>query len=168
MLCDECKKNEATFHSIRKVNGHKTEAHLCAECLHKRGLSPLNLSPTAVSVNKMLSDLEQSEQAPRIDDSGGLNICAACGWTRENYLATGYVGCEQCYTAFAPLLLPRIKKLQSGLLHVGKRPKNVKTPVYSEVDELKIELKNAIELEDFERADELSRRLKSLTGGEKV
>ena len=32
MLCDECGKNEATFHSIKKINGVTTERHLCA-CL---------------------------------------------------------------------------------------------------------------------------------------
>lgn len=32
MLCQNCKKHEATTHIKRIVNGESTEAHLCADC----------------------------------------------------------------------------------------------------------------------------------------
>ena len=35
MLCDACKKNEATYHTIKQFNGIKTETHLCADCRRK-------------------------------------------------------------------------------------------------------------------------------------
>jgi len=35
MKCDNCKKNEANFHSITNINGKVTEKHLCTECAKK-------------------------------------------------------------------------------------------------------------------------------------
>lgn len=32
MKCDNCKKNEASFHSITNINGKITEKHLCLDC----------------------------------------------------------------------------------------------------------------------------------------
>lgn len=32
MKCDNCKKNDANFHSITNINGKVTEKHLCTEC----------------------------------------------------------------------------------------------------------------------------------------
>jgi len=32
MKCDNCKKNEANFHSITNINGNITEKHLCLDC----------------------------------------------------------------------------------------------------------------------------------------
>lgn len=35
MLCNECKKNEATVHIITDINGRRVEEHLCSECAAK-------------------------------------------------------------------------------------------------------------------------------------
>lgn len=32
MKCEQCKKNDANFHSITNINGKITEKHLCSEC----------------------------------------------------------------------------------------------------------------------------------------
>ena len=32
MLCDRCKKNEATFHKVISINGDGYETHLCSDC----------------------------------------------------------------------------------------------------------------------------------------
>lgn len=37
MLCDNCKKNEATVHMTRVVNGKKSERHLCNACAKQQG-----------------------------------------------------------------------------------------------------------------------------------
>ena len=38
MICDECKKNDATVHLTNIVNGKKTERHLCADCAAKHNI----------------------------------------------------------------------------------------------------------------------------------
>lgn len=41
MLCENCKHNEATYHSTIIINGHKASTHLCQECAEKAGfISP--------------------------------------------------------------------------------------------------------------------------------
>lgn len=32
MKCDNCKKNDANFHSITNINGKVSEKHLCSDC----------------------------------------------------------------------------------------------------------------------------------------
>ena len=32
MKCEKCNKNEATFHSVKNINGKVSEKHLCSEC----------------------------------------------------------------------------------------------------------------------------------------
>ena len=32
MLCDKCKKNNATIHTSYNINGEVYESHLCADC----------------------------------------------------------------------------------------------------------------------------------------
>ena len=44
MLCDDCGKNQATYHEIRKINGRTTQVHLCEQCRRKHGYDVLPLS----------------------------------------------------------------------------------------------------------------------------
>ena len=37
MRCEHCGRNEATFHYQRTINGHTEEAHLCPECAAELG-----------------------------------------------------------------------------------------------------------------------------------
>ena len=39
MLCDRCKKNEATSYFRSTVNGVTTEEHLCSACAAEKGFS---------------------------------------------------------------------------------------------------------------------------------
>lgn len=38
MLCEKCKKNEATFHKVTNINGRITEYHLCEKCAEKNNV----------------------------------------------------------------------------------------------------------------------------------
>ena len=45
MLCQKCKKNEATVYYKENINGHVTEYNLCPECaaeLEKNGVLHLD------------------------------------------------------------------------------------------------------------------------------
>ena len=41
MLCQNCKKNEATTHIKRVVNGEATESHLCHSCAQNSGFDDI-------------------------------------------------------------------------------------------------------------------------------
>ena len=64
--------------------------------------------------------------------------------------------------------MPTIKRVQGGLVHIGKIPANASKQVVSKrrIDELKIKLRELIALEDFEEAakvrDEINQLRKDL------
>ena len=152
MLCDACKKNEATYHTIRQYNGIKTETHLCAECRRKfvtGGISDF--------ANAFFSDFSSV-----FGNAKKTRVCAECGTTEEEFLNTGYVGCENCYKEFANLILPRVSQMQQGLVHVGKMPAVAAATAEGEYARLKAELKKAVDAEDYERAAKINLKLKKL------
>ena len=89
-------------------------------------------------------------------------MCAECGTTEEEFLNTGYVGCENCYKEFANLILPRVSQMQQGLVHVGKMPAVAAATAEGEYARLKAELKKAVDAEDYERAAKINLKLKKL------
>ena len=56
MLCDECKKNEATINFTQIVKNEMTTYHLCDKCAEKKGLGEeekIKDSPWSSFVSKM-------------------------------------------------------------------------------------------------------------------
>ena len=152
MLSDECGKNEATFHSIKKINGVTTERHLCAECNKKYGYQMMKLS----NIGDLFSNFTSM-----FDSRRDTVICPKCGRTSDDFLETGYVGCPECYKEFSSIILPAVQKMQNDLRHVGKVPGGVK-PRLTEIDKIKAELQKAVEREDYEQAIVLTDKLKQL------
>lgn len=73
--------------------------------------------------------------------------CPSCKHTLNDILATGKVGCGNCYTYYKQDLLPILEKCQGATKHVGKAPKKLKS-----VETLELELKAAIKEENYEKA----------------
>ncbi len=48
--------------------------------------------------------------------------CKRCGYSYGDFVATGLLGCPDCYKSFEAELKPTIKKFHSGLIHTGKKP----------------------------------------------
>lgn len=152
MLCDECKKNEATVHTIRKINGVTTERHLCADCNKKYGYQMMKLSNIGDLFSNFTGLFEPKRDAV---------ICPKCGTTSEDFLETGYVGCPNCYREFSDIILPAIQKMQNDVRHVGKIP-GASGKEDTELLRLKQDLNKAIEREDFEKALILRDKIKKL------
>lgn len=160
MLCDECGKREATYHSIKKINGHTTERHLCAECQKKSGSGILKLPDFGSLFGGFGSFFDEPRIAQRHDEY----ICSACGTTGEEFLRTGFVGCSECYKDLAPVIVPVLRKMQGDVSHVGKVPTGVENSVSIEYERLKKELEKAIELQDYTQAGIIHERMKQLKG----
>ena len=158
MLCDECGKNEAVYHSIRQINGHRTESHLCAACQKKHADSLLKMQ----GIDNVFSTLSDYWGVPRQREDE--YICPSCGTTGDEFLRTGFVGCADCYKEFAPLMLPAIKQMQGDVSHVGKVPGEVTDSVSAEYDRLRIRLKHAVDTEDFEAAAVIKEQMRRLKG----
>ena len=162
MICDECKKNQASTHLTKIVNGKKEEIHLCESCSKNNKEFGLD-SP--FSIHQLLAGLLDniSEGTKKVDYSNEIK-CETCGTTYSRFKHTGKFGCSECYDSFSNQLSPLLKRIHGHENHVGKVPKKtgglIKTK--REIIKLKSELNFAVEKEEFEKAAELRDKIKDL------
>ena len=160
MLCQECKKREATVHLTQIVNNEKMVLSLCKECAAKKGFhSPLDNVPFPLS--EILSGLIEQDIHQKKGPIPDLT-CPRCGLTFEKFIRQGRFGCGECYRAFRSRLEPIMRKIHGSSLHKGRLPASAsdETLPIKEEERLESELKKAVEAEDFERAADLRDKLK--------
>lgn len=155
MLCENCKKNVATTYFKQTVNGKTTEIFLCDECAAKLGLDS-GIKSFGLGLSSMLPELFSREK-----DIAELR-CPVCGTLYSSGGKDGMVGCDKCYDTFASRLDPVIKRMHGSRKHVGKTPQSFAAKPEGKLDQLKRELKLAIEKEDFESAAKLRDQIKSM------
>lgn len=158
MLCDKCKKNEATVHIKEFHNGKCKDLHLCSECSAGEVDQALpgfgfNLAEVLFNVNKIAEKINPEKNT----DPEETLVCPVCSWTAEKIRKNdGKVGCPACYQTFDRLIRQAVAQVQRGSLHLGKRPRGVKedSPAVkrSELELLKKELQNLIAREEYEAA----------------
>jgi protein arginine kinase activator len=183
MLCDDCRKNEASIH-IRKMMGEQVEnVNLCSDCARARGLDQDVEKDLAKLVFSMTSNLvgkkheAHDETAPRTSELKDDSItCPRCGTTLELFSKTGRFGCKECYTAFAEVLPPIIESVQRGEQHCGRHPAteavtDYATPRragtdYERLRLLREELARAVATESYERAAQLRDEIKHVENDE--
>lgn len=164
MLCEKCKKNTATVCVTTIINGDKTVKNLCPACAEQEGhlnmgfdfdhdFSWQNLWPKVFS-------LGQSDMMQRLDDL----VCSQCHLSLQDFTKQGRLGCSHCYTDFARQLEPIIKQMHVGEQHTGKMPKRLSgvKGIQREIDGLKGQLQQAIQVENFELAAKLRDEIKGL------
>lgn len=156
MLCNECGKNEANMHFTQIINGKKTENHLCEECAKK------NQSFSSFSMENLFSAMlnntfGNSTYSP-------VKSCSKCGMNYEQFRDSGKFGCNDCIDTFKPKLMPAIKNIQGYDMHMGKIPKRAggNYKLQKDIEKLKIELRQMIEQEEYEKAAELRDRIREL------
>lgn len=151
MLCQQCGLKNATTHIKKIVNGVVTEKHLCADCAQKNS----NTSSFSGLLASMLGEI-----TPKTAKS-----CECCGYTMEDIVKRGKVGCAKCYDAFFNELLPYIKRLHGSVEHLGKIPNKSPLAVSTKEDRLtalKNELSILVKREEFEKAAEIRDKIREL------
>ncbi|MBQ2864519.1 MAG: UvrB/UvrC motif-containing protein [Clostridia bacterium] len=152
MLCDKCKQNNATFHSTVNVNGQVTETHLCENCAKGNKLFSFNefLNP-ALSPFGFFDSYEEP-------------TCDSCGFTLSDFRETGLLGCAECYKTFNSIIKQSLQKIQPSLTHVGKKLNDQTGLSDSEkqIKKLEVELKNAVNEENYELASEIKKKIIAL------
>lgn len=79
-------------------------------------------TPKAPGKGKVVVVSGGGPAAPKVEP------CATCGMTYADFKRTGLMGCEACYRAFEPQLLPLIERAhEGGSFHIGKTPKRLAT-----------------------------------------
>lgn len=123
MLCQNCGKNEVTFHYTQVINGVKKEMALCDKCARSLGLESLDFN-MPINFSNFLGDFlsmgADTEFLPNFTRTGVLQ-CDNCGMTYNEFVDTGKLGCDQCYDTFSNFLDSVLKNIHASNTHVGRR-----------------------------------------------
>ena len=182
MICEKCKKNQATFHYTEVVNGVKNEHHLCGECAANTDMSYYSSVFDNDQFGKLLSGIlagQLMKGEKEVNPAGNVQ-CPNCKMTYGEFVRNSSFGCPECYDVFGPLISDKIKKIQGSDNHVGKRPGlfNInkqqepdketedKRNVQDEIAFLSGRLKEAIVMEEFEEAARLRDLIAELKRGD--
>lgn len=171
MLCDNCKKREATIHIKEVRNGKCISTNLCPECAKEKemagglGAFGFNLAEVIFNAGKNSDDKKAPIPAEE-DEKKHKLICPACGWnTAKMRRSGGKLGCPQCYNIFDKWVKMAIEQVQRGEIHLGKRPGNSSRSVSGvklEINKLQLQLAKAVSAEEYEKAAMLRDRINLL------
>lgn len=164
MKCQKCDK-PATFHITDLIDGKPNELHLCEECAHSF-LAPATdeasevLPAMAGLLAQHLAVGETAEQLARLDQCS----CPICGITFLEFRKQGRLGCPHDYVCFAEELEPLLMNIHGETRHVGKVPKRCTSDVEQQTQLIRLrrEMKDAVAMEDYERATELRDQIRSI------
>jgi protein arginine kinase activator len=158
MICQFCKKNVATVHLTEFTDGKKQEVHLCEECARKKGLSV----KTNFSLQDLLSSLMAQKKESFPEEVLQLK-CPSCGLTFSQFRESGRFGCPQDYHVFQKGLIPLLERIHGSSRHFGKVPEKIDSDTAKEraLLDLRNQLEDAIQHEEYERAAQLRDRIRA-------
>lgn len=169
MLCQKCKKNEATVYYKENINGRVTEYNLCPECaaeLEKNGVLHLDSHADDLFGERMFdfSPLISGFFGGALGAGKGEKRCPVCGSTFADIAKTGHIGCPECYNVFEKELSSTVNQLHGAAKPTGRSPKRFgeKHRREEKIAALKAELQKAIGEQAFEHAAELRDEIKAL------
>ncbi len=181
MLCEKCKKNEATFYYHENVNGTQKTYRLCEHCaeeMQKNGeISTMDsdkffegfdsfFGDPFSHMNSLLSGLFGEGGVKQLGEAKTEKKCPACGTTFREFAENGMAGCPKCYETFEDELKPTIGRVHGHTSHVGRAPSRFKERIDNKkkIAALEEEQKQAVKNEDYERAAQIRDELKNLRG----
>lgn len=176
MLCESCKKNQATIYFTETVNGHRTKQHLCTECASLAGVVSPNIhSPffgPELSLGNLLSTVlgASSNYANTKPHSVSEVKCENCGMTYNEFMQKGKFGCSECFNNYGNVLDDSLRRIHGSDRHIGKKPSNYTKDTFikgdkkekSEIDKLQDQLNQAVEDERYEDAARLRDNIRDL------
>ncbi|MDP4088518.1 MAG: UvrB/UvrC motif-containing protein [Bacillota bacterium] len=171
MLCDRCRKNEASVHIVKIINGARQESNLCEACA--RQSNEIEISDTMkfgspFTFQNILSGLVDYLNVSPQGTKPVEAACPKCGTTYGEFKQTGFLGCDGCYKYFNTALEAVVRRVQGNSEHIGKVPlKSAKELVEKKrLIKLKEELQKAILMEEYEKAAELRDEIRDIQKSE--
>ena len=169
MLCQKCKKNEATVYYKENINGRVTEYNLCPECaaeLETNGVLHLDSHAEDLFGDRMFdfSPLISGFFGGALGAGKAEKRCPVCGSTFADIAKSGHIGCPECYNVFEKELSSTVNQLHGAAKPTGRSPKRFgeKHMREEKIAALKAELQKAIGEQAFEYAAELRDEIKAL------
>lgn len=175
MVCENCGERPAVIHLTQVVGGTTTTMHLCEQCAAEKGVET-GATLTKFPLSDFLASLGKAGDQP----AGLESACPACGATLANFRETGRLGCAACYDTFEGHLRDLLRRLHGSAVHAGERYRARAVQVAGRTAErddelepeptttsrrlleLRAQLKQAVETENFELAAELRDRIRVL------
>lgn len=174
------------IHITELTNGKVTELHLCPNCAgYFTGENPVKpkepekqppaIPPGFLSLMQAIMSKPITVPAPKSSHPP----CPKCGTTTDDIVQTGRFGCSECYSHFEAGAASIIARCQMGATqHVGKVPKNWSEQQQKKREEqeaaldkaerirnLRMKMAKAIEVENYEVAGVLKKKIEELQQG---
>ena len=163
MICQFCKKREATIH-FTNVDGERVQKiHICRACAEEKGFDYLkksNFEKTDLLAGLLSSALPEKKSTRR--------KCSHCGRTYAAFVKTAGLGCSKCYESFGEDVEKVLKRIHGNARHLGKSPRrhcSDKINARRRIRALEDELNIAVGVEDYERAARLRDEIHYLRKG---
>lgn len=159
MECEICRECEATVHLTEIVNNTKKVIHLCEACAQEKGVA-VHSHVKNLSIPEFFQ--HTTAAAPSSDSSNPT--CDECGIDYATFRSSGKLGCPNDYRVFRGELEQLLEKIHGSTQHRGKVPSRIHMELSrrKELDELRVELRSAVDNEEYEHAAELRDRISTL------
>ena len=155
MKCNKCGQNEVNFHYSSNINGCVTEAHLCSECAAREGYDIGSIFDTGSIFGR--------RSRPRIEDAFDFGSLFDNAFLMMPFTMIPAVGLTGQRTGSQETGLPNSSACECGCSGIAPERTNVEVDeTMKQRRELNMQMKAAVESENFERAAELRDQIKAL------
>ncbi len=150
MICDMCKSNEAMIYVEQTSRLGVKKINLCPSCAASCGISP-GSQEIEQQIGALFKNIRQMkrEQASKSDSA-----CPVCGQLRSDFLATGRLGCPECYVIFKAEIEKYLSKQKITARYSGSMPRRLANfrSVLTDRAAIREKLEAAVKSEDYEKA----------------
>jgi len=165
MQCQNCHERPAAIHLTQIENNSVTSVHLCEQCAHEKGIET-QATVAKFPITDFLASMGKGAMGHLPAGDVAL-VCNLCGASLQDFRDSGRLGCPQCYQSFRPQLKGLLRRIHGSSQHVGERYGTVKAGSEGigngpSLRDLREQLRQAIDAEQFELAAELRDRIRIL------
>lgn len=165
MICNQCGERPASVIVKQKRQGQLTERHLCHICAAENHSVNISFEQDPLAIHQLLSNWFPNQKASINPVKKEVAVCPSCGFTFNKFLNLGKFGCASCYDTFDSQLDEIFKRLHNGNDgHTGKIPASYGNTlkIKKEIEELRKQMKDSVDAENFEEAAKLRDKVKAL------
>ncbi len=163
MKCQHCEK-PATFHITELTEADGPLAlHLCEDHARIYLAQGSDATPATALANLLAKQLKIEQTSAKVAETE-QKTCPVCGITFAQFRNAGRLGCAYDYVCFRDELEPLLVNIHGAISHRGKTPVRAagKPDHQHELIQLRREMKDAIDREDYEKAGKLRDQIRVL------